>query len=83
MKHSDLLPWRIWTKTYNSEGKLISGGVSAQTYTRKGNAERTARRMYDSPNRSITTQWIVAKENPWKNDIAHPDVRHRMASLLT
>ena len=62
--------WRIWFKRY-VDGKFVGSGVWHKEYVRKGNAERYAKKRFDTPRvnrvdgKTYTYHWIVSQTNPW------------------
>lgn len=77
-----LNPWRIWTRFTNKAGKIVSAGVSAQTYAHKSSAVRAARNRYNPVMGELTCEWTVSKENPWMDNKEHPDVGHRLLTVI-
>lgn len=60
--HSDLLPWRIWFRRLDEDGKCYASGVDLKCYAHRSNALRAAKRKWaDVPN----VQWKVSRINPW------------------
>ena len=39
--------WKIWFKTFNDAGEQTGSGVCINSYTRKGNAVRAAKKQFD------------------------------------
>ena len=56
------LPWKIWMKYYNQDGKVIGYGVHPQEYTRKSSAVRRAKQLWGA---NPACKWIVSQTNPW------------------
>lgn len=56
--------YRYWFRLYEN-GVLVSEGVSAKTYTRKGNATRAAKSFFRDHDQ-FHYEWIVSVDNPWK-----------------
>lgn len=82
MENTELTPWRIWTRFTNKAGKIVSAGVSAQTYAHKSSAVRAARNRYQKTMGELTCEWVVSKDNPWMDCVDHPDVRHRLLTVI-
>lgn len=61
--------WKIWFDLYNGNMK-IGSGVWHQSYTRKHNAVRAAKRMFNRERinkytgKVYTYKWIVSQGNP-------------------
>lgn len=82
MENTELIPWRIWTRFTNKAGKIVSAGVSAQTYAHKSSAVRAARNRYRPTMGELTCEWVVSKGNPWMGNANHPDARHRLLCVI-
>lgn len=54
--------WKIWFRSYDSDGNITGTGVMMQEYIKKGNAERVAKKHFD---RLQNHKWVVSKENPF------------------
>lgn len=63
--NENLLPWRIWVKTFDKDGNLVGISQSVQTYERKGNAIRFARARYDASGGDVRFEWEASRTNPW------------------
>lgn len=65
--------WKIWFEIYEDNEK-IGGGLWFQSYTRKGNAVRRARKQFDrivtdQSGRVLSWRWVVCQENPWAKGV--------------
>lgn len=58
--------WRIWYKLTPEGNDKPSLGVCVQWYIRKGNAIRAAQKRFGSGFDGLAVEWVIAKENPWK-----------------
>lgn len=53
--------WKIWFITFNDAGEQTGSGVCINSYTRKGNAVRAAKKQFDGLKGFV---WFVSKINP-------------------
>lgn len=55
------MKWKIWFKTFNDAGAQTGSGVCINSYTRKGNAVRAAKKQFDGLK---GFEWVVSQTNP-------------------
>lgn len=55
------MKWKIWFKTFNDAGAQTGSGVCINSYTRKGNAVRVAKKRFNDAKRF---KWVVSQTNP-------------------
>lgn len=53
--------WKIWFKTFNDAGAQTGAGVCINSYTRKGNAVRAAKKQFDGLK---GFELVVSQTNP-------------------
>ena len=76
--------WHIWFRRLDFRGQTWAGGVSAQSYSRKDNAIRAARKQWgDIPCADAVpgvrygmtergpVEWQVSQTNPWCKNIQY------------
>lgn len=56
------IKWKIWFKTFNDAGEQTGSGVYINSYTRKGNAVRVAKKQFDGLK---GFEWVVSQTNPY------------------
>ena len=53
--------WKIWFKTFNDTGEQTGSGVCINSYVRKGNAVRAAKKQFDGLK---GFEWVASQINP-------------------
>lgn len=57
------MKWKIWYETFNNAGEKSGAGVCLNSYTRKGDAVRVAKKRFNDSKRF---KWVVSQTNPFE-----------------
>jgi len=58
--------YKIWFR-YIKGGKVVSEGQSYNSYERKCDATRVAKKQFTDLSEETTCEWVVAREYPWED----------------